>query len=143
MLINYLKIFFRNLLKQGTYSILNIGGLAIGIASSFIILIYVIQESSYEKHFNDYGQVYRIATKFMTMGEFANGPEVLLEVAPEELPWIEQTTRVIATGLELSDGVKSIVEEGLVVERNFFELFPYPFTQGDASVVAFPKNRTV
>ena len=49
MLINYFRIAWRNITKHRLYSIINIGGLAIGIATFWMIALYVIDEWSYDR----------------------------------------------------------------------------------------------
>ena len=53
--------------------------LTLGIASSFVILIYVWQELQTDRGFKDYNKIYRIATDFFNMGGFANSQQVLHE----------------------------------------------------------------
>jgi putative ABC transport system permease protein len=143
MSFSHLKIFLRNSIRQLPFTLLNIGGLSLGIAASFVILLYVIQETSYEKHFEGYQNVYRIGTKFMTMGEFANGPEVLLEVAPQEYSWIEDHCRVKGIELEFKLDQTSFAEAGLFVEPSFFEIFPYSFELGSLSSALANSNSIV
>lgn len=131
MLRSIVTIALRNFRRQLTYSIINVTGLAIGIASALVILIYVFKELSYEKHFAGHERVYRVATKFMSMGEFANGPEVLFEEMPREYPWIEKTCRVEGSNTTtISVGEFNTKRVGLYVEKSFFEMFPYHFDQG-------------
>lgn len=135
MIKSFFKIAIRNFTRQFTYSAINVTGLAIGIACSLVILIYVFRELSYEKHFKDSDNVYRIATKFMTMGEFANGPLILLDVLPKEYPWVENTCRVKNYGdVEVNIGTFTTKEPGLFVEPSFFELFPYQFENGSGNI---------
>lgn len=54
MMLNYLKIAFRNLINNKTYSLINVAGLAIGLAVSFLILLFVMHELSYDR-FNSKG----------------------------------------------------------------------------------------
>ncbi len=60
MLKNYLKTACRNLLKNKTYSLLNIAGLAIGFASCLLILMYVRHELSYDKFHPNSERIYRV-----------------------------------------------------------------------------------
>ncbi|HKR05923.1 MAG TPA: ABC transporter permease, partial [Bacteroidia bacterium] len=74
---NNFKLAFRNLVKYKGFSVLNIFGLTLGIASSFVILMYVWQELSCDRHFKDYNRIYRVATDFFDMGGFAKSQKIL------------------------------------------------------------------
>src|SRR5450755_4851007 len=76
---NYFKMALRNLVKYPGFSLLNIAGLTLGIASSFVILIYVWQELQTDRGFKDYKKIYRVATDFFNMGGFANSQQALHE----------------------------------------------------------------
>ena len=60
---NYIKVAFRNLKKNKTYTAINILGLALGLMVSIIVFLYVKSETSYEQHITDYQQIYRIGHK--------------------------------------------------------------------------------
>ena len=72
MLKNYLKIAFRNLAKYRSYSIINISGLSVGLACFFLIMIYVQDELSYDRHFRYSDNIYRIGSEIKT----ANGVQI-------------------------------------------------------------------
>lgn len=143
MIRNNFKIAIRNLFKQSSYAVINIGGLAIGIACSFVILLYVFQELSYEKHFKDHHRIYRVATKFMSMGTFANGPEIFLDVFPQEYPWVEQFCRVSGESFEIIYRDYTVRKEGLYVDPEFFNMFPYQFESGNPSTAMDNENSVV
>jgi hypothetical protein len=63
MLKNYLKIAFRNLARNRLYSSINIFGLAAGLAVCLLIMLYILDELSYDKHHKDGDRIYRIAYK--------------------------------------------------------------------------------
>lgn len=133
MLKSFIILALRNFKNQVVYSTINVVGLAVGIACSLVILVYVLKEKSYETHFSGHESVYRIATKFMTMGEFANGPQILLEVLPQEYPWVEKATRVKTTEAEISFDDNKLKESGLVVDHSFFDVFQFDFEIGNAA----------
>ena len=66
MFLNYLKITYRNLLKKKVYTSINVISLAIGLACSIFLLVYIQDELSYDKHHIDYEQIYRVQS-------FSNG----------------------------------------------------------------------
>lgn len=131
---SFIRIAVRNFGKQLSFSLINVVGLALSLACSLVILMFVSRELSYEKHFAGHNRIYRIATHFMTMGEFANGPQILLEELPNEYPWIDQATRVKYDEVSLGAAGLHLKENGLLVEKNFFEMFQYSFYQGDGNL---------
>ena len=60
MLRNYLKIAIRSLTKRKGYALINIGGLAVGLACCMVILLYVSNESSYDQYHKDVDRLYRV-----------------------------------------------------------------------------------
>ena len=103
MLRNYLKIAFRNLLKNKVYSFLNITGLALGIAACFFIFQYIHFEKSYDSFNKNIDNLYRVTLKFT--GSFDNvalsatnhpavGPAM-----KSEFPEVKYFTRFVSTSL--------------------------------------------
>ena len=60
MLKNYFKIAFRNLLKNKFYTSINIIGLAVGLATCLLILLYVLDELSFDKYNKNANRIYRV-----------------------------------------------------------------------------------
>lgn len=139
MFINYLKISLRNLIRQKSYSFINITGLAIGIAVCIIILLYVKAELSYDQ-FNDFAdRIYRL--EIQTLGE--NG-EIITQgntLAPsftifleEYFPQFENITRLYNAQTKVTRGNISFNEERLFfAEDDIFQVFTLPFISGDSS----------
>ena len=71
---NYVKVAVRTLLKNKAYSAINIIGLALGLMVSIIVFLYVKDETSYEKHVNDYERIYRFGIKASMMGMNIDAP---------------------------------------------------------------------
>ena len=63
MLHNYLTIAFRNLWRNKAFSAINVFGLAIGMTTCVLIMLYVADEISYDKHHTDGDRIYRIASE--------------------------------------------------------------------------------
>src|ERR1043166_7600011 len=93
MLKNYRKIAFRSLLRHKAYSFINICGLAIGMASSILILLWVQNELSYDRWHPYAGRTYRITA---TAGDFraAVNPAGMPGGLQSELPVIKNTVRI-------------------------------------------------
>ena len=131
---NYIKIAFRNLKRQFSYSFINIFGLAIGFACSFVIFLYVFNEWSYDRHYKNADKIYRIGISFYNMGKFAIGPEILGSVLPDEFEGVEAFTRV-QRELELLFKVNNQVfsETAYLTDSSFFKVFSYTFVSGNAA----------
>ena len=107
---NYLKITLRNILKHRGYSFINIAGLAIGIASCLMIILWIIDELSYDKFHKDVSSTYQI----LCTGFVENFPTTPIPLAPtleEEFPEIIHATRLERTS-EILIGYK---------EKKFYE----------------------
>jgi putative ABC transport system permease protein len=134
---NYFKMALRNLVKYPGFSLLNIAGLTLGIASSFVILIYVWQELSTDKGFKDYKRIYRVATDFFDMGGFANSQQVLHEKL-ENYKSIEAATIFQRGYQEIPVEVNSVQFNepyNFQVDSNYFKVFSYQFIEGSAATV--------
>ncbi|MGH7237341.1 MAG: ABC transporter permease, partial [Candidatus Saccharimonadales bacterium] len=70
---NYFKIAWRNLRKSRLYSFINIGGLAIGMAVSFMLLIYVYNEFSFDKFNKNSDRLYSVLRNQPSNGEIETG----------------------------------------------------------------------
>ena len=97
MLRNYIKIAFRNILKYKGYSFINISGLSFGLAAFFMIIIFVKDELSYDRHFENADNIYRLCTKINT----SNGLQITAQSAPgwarhllADFPEVDKITRL-------------------------------------------------
>ena len=69
MLKNYFATALNNLLKNKLFSLINIGGLAIGLAACILIGLYVRNETSYDRHWTDGARIYRVDTTLDRTGD--------------------------------------------------------------------------
>lgn len=129
---NYLKIAIRSLSRQMMYSFINLIGLAVGLACSLVIFLYVYGEWSHDRHFKNADSIYRVGVAFFNMGEFANGPERLKDFLPKEFAGMDGFTRFQQNKKEVfSVGEKTFKDLAYYVDSSFFSVFTYPFVQGD------------
>jgi len=135
MLRSHLILAWRTLTNHPGYTLLNLGGLALGIAAAFVLGLYARQELTVDRTFPDGERVYRVATDFYGMGGFANSQEQLLDVLPQESPAVEAATRLKGQ----SQPVPFVVGDARFEEPNvlfadtaFFRVFPYRFVAGSA-----------
>lgn len=140
-----LKFAVRNLLKTRLFGILNITGLAVGMAAAVLILLWVQNELSFDSYHAKAARTYQIITHNKVNKEetwhWSSTPLPLAEQA-KRLPEVEQVTRVINSfwnGLPIRIGDKLSNEKNVAcVDGNWFEVFDYTFTDGNPT--DFAKN---
>jgi len=128
----YFKLAYRNITKDKAYSIINIAGLAIGLASSILILLWVQNELSYDKFHKNAGEIYRIACDFgdsKTAANSAGMPGGL----KAELPVVKNTVRLgQSTATLLETGGKKFEEKRVFyADASFMDVFSYPLVKGN------------
>src|SRR5215475_1187768 len=87
-----IKIALRNFFKYPLYSMLNLGGFSLGIASSFVILTYVHSQLTYDHQWKDADRIYRVSTDFYNMGGFAKSQTILHHSLATEFKDVETAT---------------------------------------------------
>ncbi|GAA3978009.1 ABC transporter permease [Mucilaginibacter dorajii] len=133
MIRTYIKLAYRNLIKDKAYSIINISGLAIGLASSILILLWVQGELSYDQFHKNAPQLYRLAwdTDGITL---AGSPTGMAAALKAQIPAVKNTTRVDALGnthLFEADNKKFVENRVLFVDPNFLDVFSFSLEKGD------------
>ena len=97
MIKNYFKIAIRNFLRQKGYSFINLSGLALGMACCILILLYVQNETSYDRHQENSERLYRVVVDGVFNGalnHYALSPMAAPPVFSAEIPEIEKFTRL-------------------------------------------------
>lgn len=144
MLRNYLLIALRNLQRQFLYSIINILGLAIGIACSLVIFLYVYAEWSYDRHFKNADRIYKVGISFFNIGQFGLGPEVLGDYLPKEFEGIEAFTRIKRVrDVPIYLNGQSFNELVYYTDTSFFKVFSYEFVEGNPRTALAGSNGLV
>lgn len=147
MLKNYIKIAFRNLLKNKTYSAINIFGLSIGVACCFMILLYLTNEFSYDKFHENSDRIYRA----WIYEDFGDGDIYFDAVTPiglkptleENIPEVEMVTRryLYETQLRVEKQSIDFAESVSFVDPQFFSMFDFKLSQGfSESVFSQPSS---
>jgi len=141
MLSNYFKIAYRTLLNNKVYAIINVVGLALGIASVFLISVYIKHELSYDKYYDQYEDLYRVTwhdenpqtrTPHPMAQALANDfSEVESAVSLSPL-WAAGLTREIFSFHNLTNDVRFDERNVLAVDTTFFDVFRFPVVKGNA-----------
>jgi putative ABC transport system permease protein len=137
---NYFKIALRNLWKNKGLSFINIFGLATGMACSLLIFLFVADELSYDNFNVDSGRIYRVVKDFVNSDGSnlpdATTPPAAAPAIQKEIPGIEHVTRIFPSwgnNYLITYKDKHIYDEKLFrVDSSFFDVFTFPFIQGNA-----------
>jgi putative ABC transport system permease protein len=132
---NYFKVIYRNLYRFKSFSLINISGLAIGMASAILILLLVQNELSYDQFHEKKDRIYSLYNRGMLNGhmEIFGTPGVLTTVLKSEYPQVEEVTRINGTGpIVLSANDKQIEGKGMMVDSGFLKIFSYPLLRGNS-----------
>ena len=136
---SYLKTAVRFLLKNKAYSILNILGLATGMAVSLLIGLWVHYQYSYNRFLPNYQQIYQVRLRLTLNGEIQTMPAVALPLASvlkKDIPGIKYVAETDwMTSHSLMAGEKKLLLAGAQAGPDFLQIFQYPLLKGTASAV--------
>lgn len=148
MFLNNLKLSLRHLWRQKLFTVLNVTGLAIGIATCLVILLFIHSELSYDRFHEKADRIVRVVFKGSVQGEKMNEAHVMppvAEVLMEEFPEVEKATRIRLMGYP-----KIGVDEryfrnktAAFVDANILEVFTLPLIKGDPNTALTEPNSIV
>ena len=137
MLKNYFITAYRNIMKNKFYSFLNILGLATGITCSILILLYVLEEISFDKHYKNYEHIYRLESDFNFSGTDSHFAQVAIPLLPAmkaEYPEIRSITRFanfgVANVLFQYKDIRFMENNIYFADSTVFNVFNYEFILG-------------
>ncbi len=138
MFIHYIKTIFRTLRKQKLNAVINILGLSLGLGITLLIWIFLLQELSYDRFFDDHHRIYRAhSTLRAGQVEPQTLPTTLFplgETALREFPEVEGMTRLTpyyTSPAIIFEDQATTLQGILFADSNFFEIFKLPFLAGD------------
>jgi putative ABC transport system permease protein len=137
---NYLKTGWRKIKRQKIYSLINIAGLAAGLACCAVIILYVTNELTYDSFHPDAGRIFRVAAhRKSAIGEFrgASTAGPLASVLKADYPQVEKAVRVVPPPenashvLVVRDEKRFFENRVWFVDKDIFQLFRIPFLRGN------------
>jgi putative ABC transport system permease protein len=140
LLPNYFKTAFRKIRRQKVFSIINIAGLAVGLACCAVIILYVTNELTYDHFHPDADRIYRMGThRISPVGESwgANSPGPAAPILRREFPQVEEVARIVppyenADNVLVVRGERRFFENRVwFVDGSLFRIFHIPFLQGN------------
>ena len=139
MIKNYFKTAWRNIIRTFGYSLLNVWGLAIGMAVALLIGLWVYDQYSYDKSLPDYQRLYRVQRNFDSNGDtltFLSTSLKLADALRNQIPEVEYVAECAGMGphgLMIRD--KKLYLNGGIVGSDFLKMFQYPLVKGNAATV--------
>ena len=142
---NYFLVTIRNLRKNGFYSFINITGLSIGIACSILILLWVFDETSFDKFLPKYDRLYQVWVSAKFDGKISSWTSVPLPTYEGMKSADANIKRAVVTdwgGMHLlTVGENRLNKRGFYASEEFLEMFEFPLITGNAAqVMADPRS---
>ena len=143
---NYFTVALRNISKNKIFTLINMLGLAIGLASSILILIFIIKEKSFDRFHEHANEIHRLYIDGGIGDQSFRGAWTSMTMAPtftEEIPEIEKFVRFDVYNQQLIwyDGEKRIEDHFLFADSSIFDIFTINFLRGDpATALTRPKS---
>ncbi|GMN06302.1 ABC transporter permease [Croceitalea sp. MTPC5] len=150
---NHLKVAWRSIKKEKLLTVIKVGGFALGIAACLLIALFIKDELSYDKHYKNADNIYRVVLEVEIEGETKKSthfPLLFAETLKTDFPEVQNAGKVY--GSQLSSGGKrafrksgdsqNIFEEGFLIgDQGIFEILDIPLIQGSESeVLLSPRN---
>lgn len=150
MLRNYFKIAWRNMIKDRQFTFLNVMGLSCGIACVLLIYLWVADELSFDKFFDNNDRIYQLMERRSAEGDVQISDEssgLLSEAMKAQMPEIEYASPLAPPGwfqrFTLSVGEKNIKASGQYAGKDYFNIFSFKLLDGKKELVLADKNSIV
>lgn len=136
MLKNLFKVSIRNIIKDKTYSIVNIAGLTIGITCSMFLFMYILHELSYDRYHKNAENIYRIVSNIKEPDNAFTWAVAQIPMADElrnNYPEVENAVRFFGTQRTLfkNEDKQFYEEDFFLADSTVFDMFDYTFISGD------------
>ena len=134
---NYFKTAFRNLWKNKVFSFINIMGLALGLACSLLIILWVKNEYRVDAFHKNGSQLYSVYEKQYRDGDisaFYGGPGIMADELKRVYPEVQYASNYAWNELSTFEANNKIIKEsGNHAGQDFFQMFSYPILAGNAA----------
>ncbi len=144
---NYIKIAWRNLIRNKGFSLLNIVGLSIGLAVVTLIMLWISFEVGYDRFHENNELIYEVNNQYPIDGEiwtWNSTPKIMASVIKKDYPEVEGVSRYNYEDTFLfSIDDKRIKSTGTIVDPDFLNIFSFPLVEGDKETVLNDVNSVV
>ncbi|QJE72538.1 FtsX-like permease family protein [Aerophototrophica crusticola] len=132
---NYVTVALRNLVKHRLYSAINIVGLAVGLAACILILLFVRNELTFDRHIADAERVYQVIMRAQLPGRpadtVANTQLPMGDAMKGAFPEVELRAAMVQQNMTFRTGEKLFSETVFAADPEFLQIFDLPFLEGD------------
>ena len=136
MLKAYFKTAWRNIIRNKVYSILNIAGLAAGMAVALLIGLWVYDQSSFDKFLPGHEQAYQVRFRYSDNGVIRTQPMMCIPLAAalkNDIPEVAHTAMSFGTGgVDFIVGDRRLTVDNMTAGEEFLEIFQFPMVKGNA-----------
>lgn len=137
MIINYLKVTWRNIKKHKSFSLINILGLAISMSICLLIILFLVDQKSYDRFHEHSDRIYRVISDFKSPGNnisdlYATTPADMADLLELNFPAIQNVTRVrdgFSGEIRFKD--KIIPLQGMYADSSFLQIFNFDLLKGN------------
>ena len=144
---NYLKIAWRNLIRNKGFSLLNIVGLSIGLAVTALIIIWINFDLGIDQFHTKKDRIYQVYNEYPVEGEiwtWNSTPKIMATTIKKDYPEVESVSRFFYDQEFLfSLGDKRMKSTGTIVDPEFLNIFSFPLLEGDIETVLEGVNSVV
>jgi len=132
MIKHYIKAALRNITKNKAISIISIIGYTIGLTCALLILLYVLNETSYDRHHKKRDRIYRVIVDHMGAWEQPGTQYILAPTMRSDFPEISAITRINWLRAEIKKSEDEYINEMFnSADNDIFKIFTIPFLQGN------------
>src|SRR5438552_1144261 len=150
---NYLKTALRNLKRNKSYAVINVLGLAVGIAACLLIFLVIQFETSFDNFHKKRNQIYRVGSEFHTQDGLEHSAGVSFPVANAlriDFPQIKEVASILKIGDEQltiinnnTDQLKKFSADYYFAEPQFFNMFDFGWLEGNPKISLTGPNNAI
>ncbi len=149
---NYIKVAFRNLIRQKGYTLINVLGLSVGMTSCILLALFVKSELSYDKDFVDAKQIHKLVLELKQPDQTiiqAGVPHSFASVLVKDYPEVKRATNICGPFDDMRISYKgsdkselNFLESGVyAADNHFFNIFSFKVLKGDRkTMLLYPKS---
>jgi predicted permease len=136
MIRNYFIIAFRNLLKTKGFTIINVSGLAVGMATAILIATWIYHEMTFDQFHDNRNNIYQAWNRGRMDDKiqcWPNTPKVLAPTLRSEFADIEEVSRTYTRWFVTIAGDRKLSTKALIADPSFLKIFTFPLVEGDVN----------